>query len=192
MCVLLKPREAVDQHTLVEVPLFGQIKLGELLALGANRPADFSFPLTTVDGRREDDISVIGKPRAEVKLDREQSSFRSLFEAEGCPAPFMLGSHFYCFHGPPEATEPVPESGDKLRIRHVYFPPSFSSLCSYAETKSMDRGSSEKDHENEEKLALMYEKLRVEVTPSVVPLYLVVDNFILTLISHAVYAISAS
>ncbi|KAF5909104.1 uncharacterized protein DAT39_001127, partial [Clarias magur] len=163
MCVLLKSREAVNQHTLVEVPLFGQIKLGELLALGANWPADFSFPLTTVDGRREDDISVIGEPRAEIKTDREQSSFRSLFEAEGCPAPFMLGSHFYCFHSPPQATEPVPEAGDKLRIGHVYFPPSFSSLCSYAETESMGRGSSEKDHENEEKLALMYEKLRVEL-----------------------------
>lgn len=161
MCVLLKPREAVDQRTLVEIPLFGQIKLSELLALGANRPTDFSFPLTTVDGRREDDISVIGKSRTEPKPDREQSSFRSLFEAEGCPAPFTLGSGFYCFHCP--ETEPVPEAGDQLRIGHVFFPRSFSSLCRYTETESMDRGSGEKDDENEEKLALMYEKLRTEV-----------------------------
>lgn len=161
MCVLLKPREAVDQRTLVEVPLLGQIKLSELLALGASRPSDFSFPLTTVDGRREDDISVMGKTRTEPKPDREQSSFRSLFEAEGCPAPFMLGSHFYCFHCP--GTEPVPEAGDMLRIGHVFFPRTFSSLGSYAETQSMDSGSSEKDKENEEKLAVMYEKLRIEV-----------------------------
>lgn len=161
MCVLLKPKEAVDQHTLVEVPLFGQIKLSELLALGANRPTDFFFPLTTVDGRREDDISVIRKSKTKPKLDQEQSSFRSLFEAEGCPAPFMLGSRFYCFHCP--GTEPIPEAGDELRIGHVPFPHSFSPLCSYAETESMNRGSSEKDNENEEKLALMHEKLRIEV-----------------------------
>lgn len=162
MYVLLKHREAVDQHTLVEVPLFGQIKLSELLALGANRPTDFSFPLTTVDGRREDDISVTGESRTELKPDREQSSFRSLFEAEGCPAPFVLGSRFYCFHCP--GTEPVPEAGDKLRIEHATFPHSFRSLCSYAETEHMDRGSSQKDNENEEKLALMHEKLRIEVS----------------------------
>lgn len=161
MCVLLKSREAVDQHTLVEVPLFGQIKLSELLALGANRHTDFSFLLTTVDGRREDDISVNGKSRTETKPDREQSSFRSLFEAEGCPAPFMLGSRFYCFHCP--GTEPVPEAGNQLRIGHGLFPRSFSSLYCYTETESMDRGSSKKDDENEEKLALMYEKLRIEV-----------------------------
>lgn len=161
MCVLLKPREAVDQHTLVEVPLFGQIKLSELLALGANRPIDFFFPLTTVDGRREDDICVTAKSRTEQNPDLEQSSFRSLFQAEGCPAPFMLGSRFYCFHCP--GTAPVPEAGDKLRIGHVFFPRSFSALSSDTETVSMDRGSSEKDNENEEKLALMYEKLRIEV-----------------------------
>ncbi|XP_058260794.1 uncharacterized protein C6orf136 homolog [Hemibagrus wyckioides] len=161
MCVLLKPREAVDQHTLVEVPLFGQIKLSELLALGANRPIDFSFPLTTVDGRREDDISVTAKSRTEQNPDLEQSSFRSLFQAEGCPAPFMLGSCFYCFHCP--GTAPVAEAGDKLRIGHVFFPRSFSALSSDTETVSMDRGSSEKDNENEEKLALMYEKLRIEL-----------------------------
>ncbi|XP_060721635.1 uncharacterized protein C6orf136 homolog [Tachysurus vachellii] len=160
-CVLLKPREAVDQHSLVEVSLFGQIKLNELLALGTNRLTDFSFPLTTVDGRREDDISIVGMSRTEQKPDQEQSSFRSLFEAEGCPAPFMLGSCFYCFHCP--GTAPVPETGATLRIGHVFFPHTFSSLCSYAEAVSMDKGSIEKDNENEEKLALMYEKLRIEL-----------------------------
>ncbi|KAF4080554.1 hypothetical protein AMELA_G00172590 [Ameiurus melas] len=159
MCVLLKPREAVDQHTLVEFPLFGQIRPSELLALGANRLSEFSFPLTTVDGRREDDISVIGKSSTAPEPAQEQSSFQSLFEAEGCPAPFMSGSRFYCFHCP--GTEPVPEAGDDPRIGRVFFPRSFSSLCSSAE--SVDRGSSEKHDENEEKLALMYEKLRIEL-----------------------------
>ncbi|TSK28222.1 hypothetical protein Baya_2409 [Bagarius yarrelli] len=161
MCVLLKPRETVDQHTLVEVPLFGQIKLSGILASGTNRPFNFSFPLTTVDGRSEDDISVIGKPRTQQNLDGEQSSFRSLFEAEGCPAPFMLGSHFYCFHCP--GTEPVHEYKDELKIGHGFFPPSFSAFCSDAETVSMSRGVGEKNNENEEKLALMYEKLRIEL-----------------------------
>ncbi|KAI5607761.1 hypothetical protein C0J50_9863 [Silurus asotus] len=159
MFVLLKSREAVDQHTLVELPVFGQVKLSELVASGANRPADFSFPLTTVDGRREDDISVIGKSRTKPKPDLEQSSFRSLFKAEGCPAPFTSGSPFYCFHCP--RTEPTPEAEDKLRVGHVFFPRPV--LRSYAETESTERASSKKDNENEEKLALMYERLRIEL-----------------------------
>lgn len=163
--MLLKPSETDEQHTLVEVPLFGQVKLGEFLTLVANRPTDFVFPLTTVDGRREDDISVTAMSGPEKKSAwerRERGSFRSLFETEGCPAPFILGSHFYCFHCP--GMEPVPEAGDQSTIghkEHTCPPPSCVSLCSHAE--GMERGTSEKDMENEEKLALMYEKLRIEV-----------------------------
>ncbi|XP_062866266.1 uncharacterized protein C6orf136 homolog [Trichomycterus rosablanca] len=164
MCVLLKPRESEDQPTLVEVPLFGQVKLSELLAWGANKPADFPFLLTTVDGRREDDISVIGKLRTETKPDPEQSSFRSLFETEGCPAPFTLGSRFFCFHCPGMEFAPMP--GDNLRTGYDAnedLPTSYTSLYSYAEMQNTQRGSSEKDMENEEKLAVMYEKLRMEL-----------------------------
>ncbi|KAL6457482.1 hypothetical protein MHYP_G00344450 [Metynnis hypsauchen] len=164
LCVLLKPSETDEQHTLVEVPLFGQVKLGEFLALGANRPTDLVFSLTTVDGRREDDISIVkmsGTEKKPVWEQRERGSFRSLFETEGCPAPFILGSHFYCFHCP--GMEHVPVTGDRVRIGHTCSPPSFTSLCSHAETEGMESGPSEKDMENEEKLALMYEKLRTEL-----------------------------
>lgn len=165
LCVLLKPSETNEQHTLVEVPLFGQVKLGEFLNLRSSKPTDFIFPLTTVDGRREDDISIVGMPWTEKSPgQRESGSFRSLFETEGCPAPFILGSHFYCFHCP--GMEPVHVAGDRLRIEReeqTCFPSSSSSLCSHA-AEGMDKGHSEKDMENEEKLALMYERLRIELT----------------------------
>ncbi|XP_030645202.1 uncharacterized protein C6orf136 homolog [Chanos chanos] len=168
--VLLKQGESEDQRTLVEVPLLGQAKLREFLALGPSRSVDFLFPLTTVDGRREDDISVTGKMAMEEKTEAEtgeRSSFRSLFETERCPAPFTLGSHFYCFHCP--GMEPLPQSGGKERLRmELKLQASYSSSpfsvahCSYSESERVD-GNSERDMENEEKLALMHEKLRVEL-----------------------------
>ncbi|XP_066531687.1 uncharacterized protein C6orf136 homolog [Hoplias malabaricus] len=166
LCVLLKPSETNGQRTLVEVPLFGQVKLGDILTLVANRPAEFVFPLTTVDGRRDDDISIIGMSGTERMPEwelRERGSFRSLFENEGCPAPFILGSQFFCFHCP--GMEPVSEVGVRMRIGHeaCASTPASISLCCYAETENMERGPSERDMENEEKLALMYEKLRIEL-----------------------------
>ncbi|XP_010871513.2 uncharacterized protein C6orf136 homolog [Esox lucius] len=180
LCVLVRPGlgECDGQHTLVEVPLFGQTKLGELLApVGLSRPVEFLFPLTTVDGSREDDISVgtktvqvggaettINKGGTETEK-RERGSFRSLFEAEGCPAPFMYGSRFYCFHCP--GMEPNPGYGDKLghvngldKELSLFLP---NSLYSYAERKTMEGSHSDKEMEDEEKLALMYEKLRIEL-----------------------------
>uniref|UniRef100_W5KX16 Si:ch211-215a10.4 n=1 Tax=Astyanax mexicanus TaxID=7994 RepID=W5KX16_ASTMX len=165
LCVLFKPNETDEQHTLVEVPLFGQVKLGDYLNLQTSKPTDFVFPLTTVDGRREDDISIIGVPWTEKGFEqRERGSFRSFFETEGCPAPFILGSHFYCFHCPP--MEPVHVAGDRLRIEHEEQACSLissTSLCSHAETEGMDRVPSERDMENEEKLSLMCERLRNEL-----------------------------
>lgn len=158
--VLLKPCETDEQHTLVEVPFFGPAKLSELLALGPNRPFDLLFPLTTVDGSREDDISITGK----VGTDTERGSFRSLFETEGCPAPFMLGSRFFCFHCP--GMKSVSEIGDKSGKgldEQSFYPALRVTHCSHAETERVDNSSSQGDLENEEKLALMYEKLRVEV-----------------------------
>lgn len=171
MCVLVRPGESDDQHTLVEIPLFGQTKLGELLAPGFNKPMEFLFPLTTVDGSREDDISVGIKVDSLEGSDsdivaREHGSFRSLFEAEGCPAPFMYGSSFYCFHCP--GTEPPPGCG--IISRHIIGlennPMDLSlllstSLCSHAERAEGDNNKIES--EGEEKLALMYEKLRIEL-----------------------------
>ncbi|XP_037650608.1 uncharacterized protein C6orf136 homolog [Sebastes umbrosus] len=164
VCVLVRQGESDGLHTLLEIPLFGPNKLGELLAPGSHKPSEFSFLLTTVDGSREDDISVGSFKRNGVDaVKREHGCFRSLFEAERCPAPFMYGSHFYCFHCP--GTEPVPGSGLKSRQdigldnKPVELPllPS-TSLFSYAEGQH-----SEGDREGEEKLAMMYERLRIEL-----------------------------
>jgi hypothetical protein len=163
----------------VEVPLFGQIKLGELLAPGGlSRPVEFLFPFTTVDGSREDDISVgTSKVQAEGSKTmmnegetetekRERGSFRSLFETEGCPAPFMNGSRFYCFHCP--GMEPLPgyrnKSGHMIGLEKELSLLLHTSLySSYAERKTVEGGHSDREREDEEKLALMYEKLRIEV-----------------------------
>lgn len=182
MCVLVGQGEVDGLHTLLEVPLPAHRTPGDLLY---HRVSEFCFPLTTVDGRREDDISVDSVRRSGADaLKREHGCFRSLFEAERCPAPFMYGSHFYCFHCP--GTEPEPGSGSgsgsgsgpvsgpgpgsSLRsgldtglykpVQLPVLPP--SSLCSYeqgAEGEIHGAG----DSEGEEKLALMYERLRIEL-----------------------------
>ncbi|XP_022599831.1 uncharacterized protein C6orf136 homolog [Seriola dumerili] len=164
VCVLVRPGESDGLHTLLEIPLFGHNKLGELLALGAHKSSEFSFSLTTVDGSREDDISMDSFRRNGVDaVEREHGCFRSLFEAEKCPAPFMYGSQFYCFHCP--GTEPVPGSGLKskqdigLDNKPVELPLLHpTTLCSLTE-----EGHTEGDSEGEEKLATMYERLRIEL-----------------------------
>ncbi len=167
MCVLVRQGESHGLHTLLEIPLSSHNKLGELLTLGSHKSLEFSFPLTMVDGSREDDISVDSFKRNSVAaVKREHGCFRSLFETERCPAPFMYGSQFYCFHCPD--TEPVPGSGlksrqhiglDKRPVELPLLPP--TSLCSQAERA--ERGHTEGDSEREEKLAMMYERLRIEV-----------------------------
>lgn len=167
MCVVVRQGESDGLHTLLEIPLSGDNKLGEFLALGAHKSSDFSFPFTTVDGSRVDDISIDSFKRNGVHaVKREHGCFRSLFEAESCPAPFMFGSQFYCFHCP--GTEPV--SGSKLKSRRdigldnkpVELPVQpHTSLCSHA--KKVEGERTEGDSEREEKIALMYERLRIEV-----------------------------
>ncbi|XP_051271332.1 uncharacterized protein C6orf136 homolog [Dicentrarchus labrax] len=163
VCVLVRQGESDGLHTLLEIPLSSHSKLGELLTLGPHKSSEFSFPLTTVDGSREDDISVDScKKNTGDAGKREHGCFRSLFEAERCPAPFMYGSHFYCFHCP--GTEPVPGSGLKsrqdigLNSKPVELPLLHPiSLCSYA--KRAGGGH----NEGEEKVAMMYERLRIEL-----------------------------
>lgn len=167
VCVLVRQGESDALHTLLEIPLFSHNKLGDLLTPETHKPSEFSFPLTTVDGSREDDISVDSLSRNSVDaLKREHGCFRSLFEAERCPAPFMYGSQFYCFHCP--GTEPVPGSGLKLRqesgldikpVELLLLPA--TSLCSHAERTEGEH--TERDSEGEEKLAMMYERLRIEL-----------------------------
>ncbi|XP_044191310.1 uncharacterized protein C6orf136 homolog [Thunnus albacares] len=168
MCVLVRQGESGGLHTLLEIPLFGQNKLAELLLPGAHKSSEFSFPLTTVDGSREDDINVDSfKRNSGDAVKREHGCFRSLFEAERCPAPFMYGSQFYCFHCP--GTEPASSvCGLKsrqdvgLENKPVELPllcP--TSLCSHAQRA--EGGHTEGKSEGEEKLAVMYERLRIEL-----------------------------
>ncbi|XP_045914322.1 uncharacterized protein C6orf136 homolog [Micropterus dolomieu] len=167
VCVLVRQGESDGLHTLLEIPLSAHNKLGELLVLGTPNSSKLSFPWTTVEGSREDDISVDSFEGNGVHaVKREHGCFRSLFEAERCPAPFMYGSHFYCFHCP--GTEPVPGSGLKSRqdvgldSKPVELPLlSPTSLCSHAEIAEGER--TEGDSEREEKLAIMYERLRIEL-----------------------------
>ncbi|XP_029370097.1 uncharacterized protein C6orf136 homolog isoform X2 [Echeneis naucrates] len=171
MCVLVRQGESDGLHTLLEIPLLGHNKLGEFLALGAHKPSEFSFHITTVDGRREDDISMDNLKRHSVDaVKREHGCFRSLFEKERCPAPFMSGSHFYCFHCP--GTEPVHGNGLKskqdtgLKNKHEQLPVELpllrpTTLCSLIERAEGEH--SEGDGEGEQKLASMYERLRIEL-----------------------------
>ena len=165
VCVLVRQGELNSLHTLLEIPLSGNDKLRELLALGPQKSPEFSFSLTMVDGSREDDVSVESfKRNNNDTVKREHGSFRSLFEAERCPAPYMQGSHFYCFHCP--STEPGcglhSRNGIGLenKLLDLRLLPS-TSLCNYTE---MVKGNhTEGDNEREEKLAVMYERLRIEV-----------------------------
>ncbi|XP_041665282.1 uncharacterized protein C6orf136 homolog [Cheilinus undulatus] len=174
VCVLVGQGESDGLHTLLEIHLPGHRSPGNLLN---PRSSEFCFPLTTVDGCREDDISVDSFRRNPADfLKTEHGCFRSLFEAEKCPAPFMYGSHFYCFHCPGTepgtelGTEPStklgtepgsePENGLYKPVELPLLPPTF--LCSPAEGVVGEvHGSG--DSEREEKLALMYERLRIEL-----------------------------
>lgn len=138
---------------LVEIPMIEQ----------SFKSNSLSFPLTIVDGSGVDDISVgtlSNSNSLETPL-REYGCFRTLFEGEKCPAPFVFGSHFYCFHCPPvEASGRTEPAGFGLDSLPVLLPP--STLCRAAaelEETAPPRG----DSEDEQKLAQMYERLRIEL-----------------------------
>lgn len=166
VCVLVRQGESDGLHTLVEIPLFGHNKVGDLAA-AAHKSSELSFPLTMVDGSREDDINVGTKADSCDRnscntVKREHGCFRSLFEAEKCPAPFMYGSQFYCFHCP--GTEPFLKSRQVIGLENlpVELPLLLpTSLCSPAERAEGE--PAEGDSEEEQKLVLMYERLRIEL-----------------------------
>ncbi|XP_036395253.1 uncharacterized protein LOC118784891 [Megalops cyprinoides] len=164
VCVLVGPRNSVGQRTFVEVPAFGLTELSELLSPGTANSGAFLFPLTTVDGRREDDISVRGAGETKVP---GRESFRRLFEAESCPAPFVRGSRFYCFHCP--AADGFMGCMDKSRVTTGLEPRTSALLAlapvSYFAHSVTERGEGmdDRDREKEEKLALMHDKLREEL-----------------------------
>lgn len=165
VCVMVQQGESNSLHTLLEIPLSQYVKLGDVFNLGSQRSSELFLPMTMVDGRREDDISVEScLSRGVAGAEREHGCFRSLFEAERCPAPFMNGSQFYCFHCP--GTEPASEmhyrkeagldqSSEDL---HVLLS---SYLCSHGQQGSAVH--TEGDGEREEQMALMYERLRIEL-----------------------------
>lgn len=152
---LVHQGEADSLRTVVEIPLCWDGKLGELLGLPVS--SQLCFPLTTVDGRRPDDISV-------GAITRQHSGFRSLFEGESCPAPFTSGSHFYCFH----CLGGEPAGSRRTGTHHTHLAAPLqprATLCSHTET--VPRSHVEEDGKREEKLALMYERLRTEVRGAV-------------------------
>ncbi|XP_077363489.1 uncharacterized protein C6orf136 homolog [Festucalex cinctus] len=169
-CVPVRQNEWSCVHTVVEIPLFAQTKLAELLAPGSPKSSwEISFLLTTVDGSREDDISVSSlRGSSERPEKRRHGSFGNLFEAESCPAPFMYGSHFYCFHSPETEAAITPHrlnsqhdiglDGNKMEDFPLLRP---TSLCS-RDARS-ERSPSQRDGEREQKLAVAYERLRSEL-----------------------------
>ncbi|XP_028316443.1 uncharacterized protein C6orf136 homolog [Gouania willdenowi] len=154
VCLLVSPGDANALHSLTRLSLFRQPTARELY-----------FFLTTVDGSREDNISV------DTLKTREHGCFRSLFETELCPAPYMYGSTFYCFHCPTTRLHLVHghacEAGSGMLRGHGVAPaeaPSLRhvSLCNAPSRAERECADGDGDEE-EEKLSLMFERLRVEL-----------------------------
>lgn len=166
LCVLLGPGDFEGQRTIVAIPVLDQGQLSQLLALGSGKHGGLFLPLTTVDGTREDDINVRGEVGDKEEAERE--SFYSSFRTESCPAPFVRGSPFYCFHGP--FTEPLFRCEDKSRLgiglrvqaSDLSLSP-HAAHCNYLENGGKEGRDNEREREQEEKLVLMYEALRIEV-----------------------------
>ncbi|XP_037119503.1 uncharacterized protein C6orf136 homolog isoform X3 [Syngnathus acus] len=177
LCVLVRPSEWSGLRTVVEIPLFGQTRLAEVP--GSHESTDFSFLLTTVDGSREDDISIGGggggggggssssfRRSGAHGQNRQHSCFGSLFEAESCPAPFVYGSRFYCFHSPgTDATAgggPNSRQGIGLeRNKMEEFPCHPDPV--YSRDVRTEGSQNERDNEGEQKLAVAYDRLRTEL-----------------------------
>uniref|UniRef100_A0A3P9HN49 Si:ch211-215a10.4 n=1 Tax=Oryzias latipes TaxID=8090 RepID=A0A3P9HN49_ORYLA len=163
VCVLVPPRESERLRSLLaHLPELSHTNAAEQHFLKTCRSSAFSFPLTTVNGSREDDINVLSLQR-DTDLQGEPDCFRSLFEAERCPAPFMYGSRFYCFHCPishllPDGKIRSFQNGGLSRRQEVSLMPAVT-LCSHA---SQTDGQ-QREQEEEERLALMLEKLRIEL-----------------------------
>lgn len=164
VCVVVRHSEAEGLTTLLEIPMTERSKHGEADPAFGNKSNSLSFPLTIVDGTGVDDINVGAfnnnndRNHFETTV-REHGCFRSLFETEKCPAPFIFGSHFYCFHCPPaEALARAEHACYSLDNLPVLLP---STLCDTA--PQLEEAPPRGDSEEEQKLALMYERLRIEL-----------------------------
>ncbi|KAJ8377919.1 hypothetical protein AAFF_G00249820 [Aldrovandia affinis] len=101
LCVLLGPRDGGGQRTLMEVPLFELTGLSELLASGSANSSKFLFPITTVDGRREDDISTErGEGMDEREREREEKLSLMHEKMRNELPRFFLKSHDYSMYSP--------------------------------------------------------------------------------------------
>uniref|UniRef100_H3A9A0 Uncharacterized protein n=1 Tax=Latimeria chalumnae TaxID=7897 RepID=H3A9A0_LATCH len=141
LCLVLRD-QGKEQRTLLEVPYSDLDQLAELLVAHLEKIVD---SITTVDGRREDDIAV-GHPNA---VDGQQDcteltveSFRTLFESEWCKMPYHAGFQYL----------------DSMPHHH-------GELVAFRATETL--GNSDPTKKNkasmEEHLAVMYEKLRNEL-----------------------------
>ncbi|MED6253421.1 hypothetical protein ATANTOWER_029227, partial [Ataeniobius toweri] len=167
LCVLVSQEKLNNMHTLLKLPVFTNIQPEDLISLGNHSSdTDFSFELTTVDGSREDDISIesLQMKKADVAK-REHGCFRSLFETEDCLVPFMYGSQFYCFHCPSthhgigKILKSSQNNGlNRTTAELLLLLP--TSLCSHL--GRAEGQVNEGDGEEEEKLSMMYERLRLE------------------------------
>ncbi|XP_051925849.1 uncharacterized protein C6orf136 homolog [Hippocampus zosterae] len=166
-CAPVRPKESSGAHAAAETPFSAQTKVAEFLVPGKRKCSELLFLLTTVDGSREDDIDV-GRSGVRPQKRQRHGCFRSLFEAESCPAPFVYGSRFYCFRSP--GTEAMARGGlnsrrevgaQRNKAEEALASPRAASLCSRrAGTEASHR---EGDGEGEQKLAVAYERLRHEL-----------------------------
>ncbi|XP_061764327.1 uncharacterized protein C6orf136 homolog isoform X1 [Nerophis ophidion] len=162
VCVLVRLGEPGTMRTTMEIPLFGQTKLAELLTPGTYKSSELPFLLTTVDGSREDDINVV--KRSGDDTEKRHHSFRSLFKAEKCPAPYIYGSHFYCFHCP-GTRQPI--AHDRLNFRQCVglerdkMKELHATL--YSQAAPAEGQHHEGDSEREQRLAMVHERLRSEL-----------------------------
>lgn len=163
VCLVVRRSEAEGLTALLEIPMTEQSKHGDTRAASQNKLNSLSFPLTIVDGTGVDDINVgtfsNNSNNFETSV-REYGCFRSLFETEKCPAPFIFGSHFYCFHCPPVEPLGKAEQAECYSLDNlpVLLP---STLCGTAPL--LEEAPPRGDSEEEQKLALMYERLRIEL-----------------------------
>lgn len=162
VCLVVRRSEAEGLTALFEIPITERCKHGEASAASGNKSNSLSFPLTIVDGTGVDDINVGTFNHNNHHFEtivREHGCFRSLLEAEKCPAPFLFGSHFYCFHcAPVEPLRGAEQACFGLDNLPLLLP---STLCSPASL--LEDAPPGGDSEEEQKLALMYERLRIEL-----------------------------
>uniref|UniRef100_A0A1A7WGV2 Chromosome 6 open reading frame 136 n=1 Tax=Iconisemion striatum TaxID=60296 RepID=A0A1A7WGV2_9TELE len=150
VCVLVPSGESNDVRALLELPVV--IKPGDMHTLGTQ--LEFSFPLATVDGSREDDITV-EEDIMVGDLQTQRRHLRSLLEAEHSPAALVYGSRLhYCSrsHMMPLGVPKFSQTSEANRTAELL-------LYSGRVEEKLREG----EHELEENLALMYERLRVEL-----------------------------